>query len=82
VKLAELIAQRRNVIAAFEEDLYGHGEYDISALNSQIEHTAIVSKEDALAALDLVIAETVQPKQQLVLSMLAALRKYVDGTGD
>jgi len=80
--LAELIAQRRQAIAAFEEDLYGHAEYDISTLNSQIENTAIISKEDALAALDLVIAETIQPKHQLVLSTLAALRKYVEETCD
>jgi alkylated DNA repair dioxygenase AlkB len=82
MKLSELIAQRRKTIAAFEEDVYGHGEYDISALNSQIEQTPVISKDDALAALDLVIAETIQPKQQLALSMLAALRRYVDETCD
>jgi hypothetical protein len=31
--LAELFAQRRAAIAAFEEDLYGPGVHDISALN-------------------------------------------------
>jgi hypothetical protein len=78
--LAELIAQRREAIAAFEDDLYGQGEHDLSILNDAIERTPIASKGDALAALDLIVAETIQPGHKLVTSMLGALRLYIEET--
>ena len=56
ITLAELIAQRRAAIAAFDDDLYGPGEHDISTLNEAIERAPIVSKADAIAALDLIVA--------------------------
>jgi hypothetical protein len=76
--LAELIAQRRAAIAAFEEDLYGQAVHDISNLNEAIERTPITSKADALAALDLIVAETIQPGHQLVTSIVTELRRYLD----
>jgi hypothetical protein len=46
-------------------------------VNDAIERTPIASKVDALAALDLIRDETIQPGHHLVLSMIAALRRYL-----
>ena len=73
--LAELIAERRAKIEAFYADLSGHGHHDIGDVNDAIEQTPIVSKADALAALDLIRDETIQPGHHLVGSMVAALRR-------
>jgi hypothetical protein len=48
-----------------------------SGVNDAIERTPIASKVDALAALDLIRDETIQPGHHLVLSMIAALRRYL-----
>jgi hypothetical protein len=69
------MAQRRASIAAFEDNPYGQGEHDVSSLNEAIERTPNASKGDAFAAIDLIVAETVQPGHQLVTSMPAALRR-------
>ena len=45
--LAELIAERRAALKAFESDIYGQGEHDISTLNDAIERTPIISQGDA-----------------------------------
>jgi hypothetical protein len=55
--LAELIAERRATLKAFENDIYGQAEHDITTLNDAIERTPIVSQADALAALDLILAD-------------------------
>jgi hypothetical protein len=59
--------------------LYGQGEQDISSLNEAIEQAPIASKADALAALDLVIAETTQVGHPLAISILNTLRKFIEG---
>jgi len=76
--LAELIAERRAKIEAFERDLYGHAEHNISGVKDAIEQTPIASKADALAALDLIRDETIQPGHHLVMSMIVALRRYIE----
>jgi hypothetical protein len=43
-----------------------------------IERTPIASKADALPALDLIWDETIQPAHHLVMSMIAALRRYIE----
>ena len=48
------------------------------AWNDAIEQTPIVSKADALAALDLIRDETIQPQHHLVISMIAALRGFIE----
>ena len=73
--LAELIAERRAAIDKFKSDLYGHSEYDITALNNAIETTTIASKEDALAVIDLIRDEAAEPGQHLIRSATAALRR-------
>jgi hypothetical protein len=78
ITLAELIAERRTALQAFEDNLYGHAESDISILNDAIERTPITSQADALAALDLILAETIQPGHHLVGSLVSALRKFVE----
>ena len=76
--LSELVAERRAKIDAFAYDLYDEpAVYDISELNGAIEKTPIVSKADALAALDLVRDET-DPTLRLSVAMVAALRRYIE----
>ena len=48
------------------------------AWNDAIEQTPIVSKADALAALDLIRGETIQPQHHLVVAMIAALRGFIE----
>jgi hypothetical protein len=48
--LAQLISERRAKIEAFERDIHGHAEHNISGVNDAIERTPIASKADALAA--------------------------------
>jgi hypothetical protein len=72
--LAQLISERRAKIEAFERDIHGHAEHNISGVNDAIERTPIASKADALAALDLIRDETIQPGHHLVIAMIAALK--------
>ena len=76
--LTELIAERRAALKAFESDIYGQGEHDISTLNDAIERTVIISQGDALAALDLILAETIQPDNQLVVALIGAVRRFIE----
>ena len=76
--LAELIAERRVTIEKFRSDIYGHNVYDISTLNEAIEKAPVVSKEDALAVIDLICGEATEPTQQLIASTAAALRKFLE----
>ena len=76
--LAELIAERRATLKAFENDIYGQAEHDITTLNDAIERTPIVSQADALAALDLILVETIQPGNHLVGCMIGSLRKFLE----
>jgi hypothetical protein len=54
----------------------------VTPISEAIARTPIASKGDALAALDLIVAETIQLGHQLVTSMLAALRRYVEDAAD
>ncbi len=76
--LAQLISERRDKIEAFETDTRVSAFHDISEVNDLIEQTPIASKADALAALDLIQDETIQPQHHLVLAMLVALRGYIE----
>ena len=78
--LSELAAERRAKIDAFSYDLYDEpAVYDISELNGAIEKAPITSKEDALAALDLIRDET-DPTLRLSIAMVAALRSYIEAS--
>jgi hypothetical protein len=76
--LAELIAERRAKIEVFETDTRVSAFHDISEVNDLIERTPIVSKADALAALDLIRDETIEPGHHLVIVMITALRRYIE----
>jgi hypothetical protein len=77
--LAELITQRRAKFDAFDYDLYvGNAELDMSALRRAIQSTPVLSKVDALAALDLIGEEATKKEPQLVISMVTALRNYLE----
>jgi hypothetical protein len=76
--LADLIADRRAKIEAFETDTRENAFHDISEVNDLIARTPIASKADALAALDLIRDETSQPGHHLVIAMIAALRSYIE----
>ena len=77
--LAELVAERRATIDKFKSDMYSHREYDISVLNDAIVKTPVVSKEDALAALDLICDEATE-EQHLIHSAASALREFIEGS--
>jgi hypothetical protein len=77
--LSELIADRRAAIEQFKSDIYGHDDYDISVLNEAIEKTPVVSKEDALAIIDLIRDEATEPEQHLIQASATALRKFIEG---
>ena len=77
--LAELIMKRRAKIDAFDYDLYnGKADLDVSALRRAIESSPVLSKVDALAALDLIGEEVTKKEPDLIISMVIALRKYVE----
>jgi len=77
--LAELIMERRAKFDAFDYDLYnGHTDLDTSALRLAIQSTPVLSKVDALAALDLIGEEATNKEPELMISMVIALRKYVE----
>ena len=76
--LADLIAERRAKIEAFETDTRVTAFHDISGINDLIEQTPIASKADAHAALDLIRDETMQPAHHLVIAMIAALRGFIE----
>ena len=59
--------------------MYGHDNHDISVLNEAIEKAPIVSKEDALALIDFIREEAVEPEHHLINSAAAALRKFIEG---
>jgi hypothetical protein len=63
-RITTLQSQRRSLL-----------KHNISGVNDAIERTPIASKADALAALDLIRDETIQPGHHLVGSMVAALRR-------
>ena len=77
--LSELITDRRAAIEQFKSDMYGHGDYDISVLNEAIEQTPVVSKEDALAIIDLIRDDATEPEQHLIYASATALRKFIEG---
>jgi hypothetical protein len=77
--LTELINERRAKIDAFDYDLYdGRADLDISGLRQAIERTAVNSKADALAALDLIHEEAKNREPDLIIKMVIALRKFVE----
>lgn len=77
--LAELIKERRAKFDAFDYDLYdGKADLDVSALRRAIQSTPVLSKVDALAALDLICEEVTKKEPDLIISMVIALRKYVE----
>jgi hypothetical protein len=77
--LAELIIERRAKFEAFDYDLYdGKTDLDVSALRRAIQSTPVLSKVDALAALDLIGEEATKKEPELISSMVIALRKYVE----
>lgn len=82
--LAALIAERRARIESFERDTRDNAVHDICAVhnicdvNDKIERTPIVSKADALAALEL-IRDDILLGQHMTVAMVAALRAYIEG---
>lgn len=79
VTLAELIAERQAKIDAFETYGRTHAIPDISAVVQAIKATPILTKADAFAALDLILDEAFSG-QHLSISMVAALRRYIERT--
>ena len=77
--LAKSISQRRAEIEAFETDTRDNAVHDISEINDLIERTPIASKADALAALDLIRDETIQPGHHLVTAMNTSFKPASDG---
>lgn len=76
--LAELAAERRKALKEFEDNIYDkNAVYDMSELNERIEKTPAISRDDALAAINIIL-EHIDSDQHLATSMLTALRKYVD----
>ena len=75
--LAELIMERRAKFDAFDYDLYdGNADLDTSALRRAIQSTPVLF--DALAALDLIGEEATKKEPELIISMVIALRNYVE----
>jgi len=67
--LAELMEERRAKFDAFDYDLYdGNADLDVSALPRAIQSTPVISKVDALAALDLIGEEVVKKEPELIIS--------------
>ena len=80
--LAELVSQRRARIDSFNanppNDLVEFEAFDISVMGDTIERTPIASKADALAALDLIRDEAVEPGQHLIHHVAMVLRRYIE----
>ena len=80
--LSELITERRAKIDAFNvnppDDLAEFQAFDISVIGNAIERAPITSRDDALAAVDL-IRDEIEAGQHLTLSMVVALRRYLLG---
>ena len=77
--LAELIMERRAKFDAFDYDLYdGNADLDMSALRRAIQSTPVLSKVDAIAALDLIGEEATKKEPELIISMVMALRNYAE----
>ena len=71
--LAELIMERRAKFDAFDYDLYdGNTDFDMSTLRHAIQSTPVLSKVDALAALDLIGEEATKREPELIISMVMA----------
>jgi len=76
--LAELATERRTKLKQFANDMYDQSaSFDVSQLNEWIAQAPITSKQDAFAALDIIL-EQIDSDQALAVSMVAALRKFLD----
>ena len=70
--------ERRAKFDAFDYDLYdGNADLDMSALRRAIQSTPVLSKVDAIAALDFG-EEATKKEPELIISMVMALRNYVE----
>jgi|tagenome__1003787_1003787.scaffolds.fasta_scaffold11295871_1 hypothetical protein len=78
--LVELVADRCAAVAEFKANIYGHRDQEISSLNEAIQKATVTTKEDALAALHLISVEAADPEQPLILAMVSALGRYLEGT--
>ena len=76
--LAELASERRTKLKAFSNDIYDQSaSFDVSQLNEWITKTPVISKQDAFAALDIIL-EQIDTDQRLAISMVTALRNFLD----
>ena len=76
--LAELATERRAKLKKFSSDIYDQSaSFDVSQLNEWIAKAPITSKEDAFAALDIIL-EQIGSDQCLAISMVTALRNFLD----
>jgi hypothetical protein len=82
--LAELVAERRARIDAFNANppdaLDAFKDLDLSGFTDALERTPIVSKADALAALDLIRDEVLLGCTHLPIIMCQALEAYIRDT--
>jgi hypothetical protein len=76
--LAELASERRAKLKEFSNDIYDQSAtFDVSQLNDWIAEASVTSKEDAFAALDIII-EQIASDQSLAIAMATALRNFLD----
>jgi hypothetical protein len=77
--LADLISERRGAIEKFKEDIYGHGDYDISVLNDAIAKTPVAIEGRCTSPSRFIRDQAAEPPQHLIHSAAAALRKFIEG---
>jgi hypothetical protein len=58
--------------------MMANADLDMSALRRAIQSTPVLSKVDAIAALDLIGEEATKKEPELIISMVIALRNYVE----
>ena len=76
--LAELATERRAKLKEFSNDIYDQSaSFDVSQLNEWITKAPVTCKEDAFAALDIIL-EHIDSEQPLAISMVTALRNFVN----
>ena len=76
--LAELASERRTKLKQFANDIYDQSaSFDVSQLNEWIAKAPVTSKQDAFAALDIIL-EQIDSDQALAMSMVTAIRDFLD----
>jgi hypothetical protein len=76
--LAELATERRTKLKNFSNGIYDQSAiFDVSQLNEWIAKAPITSKQDAFAALDIIL-EQIGSDQCLAVSMVTVLRNFLD----